>query len=172
MKTPPAAPITAANLPARRNPRLLAIGVLCVVLGGLGTAFAFLAVTDTIEVLAFARTVPAGQQLSPTDITSVRINATTGLAVVPAERYDEVVGAQVLTDVVAGSLVNPAGVGWVPQPRGTVVVGLRLPYGRLPSTGLRVGDALLLVPLPDERGLNYVMPTADVDLGTATADPV
>jgi hypothetical protein len=174
MATTPAATRHDPTLPERRNPKLLAIGVLCVVLGGLGTAFAFLSATDTVEVLAFARAVAVGQQISATDITTVRINTGTGLAVVGANQYSAVVGAQALHSATLGSLVNPDNIGTVPQPADTVVVGLRLPYGRLPNAGLQVGDALLLVVTPDEREVWYdtngVADVSDVSDPAASAE--
>ncbi|MDR1355016.1 MAG: SAF domain-containing protein [Propionibacteriaceae bacterium] len=165
-------------VPNRRNPQLLAVGVLCIVLGGLGAAFAFLSATDTIEALAFTRAVSSGQQIVATDIAVVRINSDTGLAVMTAESYDDVVGSQALADISAGSLVNPAAVGRLTQPTGTVLLGLRLPYGRLPNEGLRVGNELLLVVLDDPAARMVFVPStaelgdsSDASSVTATDDP-
>ena len=128
------------SLPSRRRQRpWIVAGVLLVVGCALVFALASMRIGDRRPVLAVARAVPAGQVLTDTDISEVRIAAGDGIRPVPASQRRQVVGRTAAVPLVAGSLLT---MGQVGPPSalaaGEAVVGLALKPGQFPP-GLAPG---------------------------------
>ncbi|MFB9618582.1 SAF domain-containing protein [Brooklawnia cerclae] len=136
------------RLRARRNPRLIVIGILCACLGSLGMAWAWSTAQDSRTVVVVAHSVSRGQQIGPGDLTTTTLGAGAGLATLSSERADELIGRYALVDMPAGSLVGPDSIGDRVVPQGAAHVGLRLQAGRLPNRPLPSGTPVLLVEVP------------------------
>ena len=137
----------AAPLRARRNLRWIAVGVLAISLGGLGSAVVYTNVANAQSVVGITRTVYRDQVITQDDLSVVSVVPAPGIDTVPAASLDAVVGQSALTDLSEGSLLNPRAFGEPPVEPGTARVGLKLAAGRLPATALPPGTAVLLVPV-------------------------
>lgn len=148
--TPPMAPRPeAVQLRARRSPRLIALGVLAVVLGALGAAALYSMNTHHTSVVAMARDVVRGDTIRAADLTLVSMPSTGQVEMSGAERMDQMVGQTARTDLPAGSFPLPRHLGEDPIPPGHSLVGMRLAAGRLPATELPQGTSVQLISLAD-----------------------
>ncbi|MDO4784372.1 MAG: SAF domain-containing protein [Propionibacteriaceae bacterium] len=133
------------QLRARRNPRLIALGVLTACLGALGVAYLYSATTSSQQVLVMASEVARGTVVQPGDLTVVTIGSAQGITVTDAGALDSVVGQTALVDLPKGSLLTPTSVGSPTLPAGTARVGLKLTVGRFPVGDLPSGAKVTLV---------------------------
>lgn len=146
--TPPSAPRPAAvQLRARRSPKLIALGVLLVVLGGLGAAFLFTLNSDVQPVLAMAADVRRGEVIGREHLSVIEVPAGLNAEALPADRIDELVGQQALFDLPRGAFPLAHQVGEDPLPDGEALVGLRLSHGRIPASDLPPDTVVRLVSL-------------------------
>lgn len=143
---------TGAAQRPRRNVRWLAAGVLAVCLGTLGSALLYGNLSQTQAVLIVQRTVFRDQVITANDLGVTSAVPAPGVAMVAAERLAEVIGRTARTDLAAGTLLHPEGFGEPLVGGGQVLMGLRLPAGRLPSAALPPGTAVLLVPVTADTG--------------------
>jgi hypothetical protein len=122
------------------------VGVLAIVLAALGSVTLFRAIGPSHEYLAIARDVSVGAQITPDDLTVVRINNAPGLSPVPASEVREVIGSYAAVPLTAGTLLTRAQLTdeRVPGP-GEQLVAIGLPRDRLPAGSLRAGVPVLLV---------------------------
>lgn len=96
--------------------------------------------------LLLTTTVPAGEQLSASDLASVSVSTGSGLGVIPTGAEPSVLGEIATTTLVAGSLLSPAELTTAsPVPPGEALVGAALSPGELPATGLAPGEDVLVV---------------------------
>lgn len=133
------------QLRARRNPRLIALGVLTACLGALGVAYLYSATTSSQQVLMMASGVARGTVVQPGDIAVVTIGSAQGIAVTDASALDSVIGQTALVDLPKGSLLTPSSIGSPTLPTGTARVGLKLTVGRVPVGDLPSGAKITLV---------------------------
>lgn len=163
---PPTTP-TPPRMPARRNPRWIALGLVAICLGGLLAYGIYSRVTTEATVLGVTHTVYRGQTLAAGDLTPITVSGTSELNTVPSDQLDQLVGKQAVYDLVEGSLVPAEAVSEVPTPgRGRAVVGLKLAQGRAPANLLNPGSPVRLVALPPAGN----SPAAeDVDAGKTYA---
>lgn len=169
--TAPAVPRPAAvQLRARRSPKLIALGVLLVTMGGLGAAFLFTLNTDHQAVLALTDDVRRGDTIGREQIAVVEVPAAAGMNAMPADRIDELVGQQALFDLPEGTFPLARHVGDDPLPEGQALVGLRLTPGRMPIGELPPGTFVRLVSLAegDETVAEAVIAAAPVVLEEGT----
>jgi len=137
------------RLPAgrRRSVPHLVIGALLVVVCALGFALAAGSLDHRRVVLALARPVTAGHQLSGADLASVRVSAGAGVATIPAAARDSVVGRMVAVSLPAGALLARGELGPVSLPPGQAVVAVAVAPGQAPP-GLAAGAHVALVRIP------------------------
>lgn len=123
----------AVQLRARRNPRLLALGILLACLGGLGAALLWQETAHSVTVVVMARKVTAGQRITGSDITTTTIGSAPGIASVPAAEMSGLVGKSALFDLAPGALLAPGQIGDLVLPVNDTEVGLKLDRGRAPG---------------------------------------
>lgn len=149
--TPPPSPRPdAVHLRARRSPRLIALGVLAVVLGALGAATLYSLNTNLINVVVVERDVMRGDTLDVADLTVAEVPASLQVDTTPAENLEKMLGQRALTDLPAGSFPLDRHVGEEPVPPGQSLVGIRLSSGRLPSASLPPGTRIQLISLAED----------------------
>lgn len=139
----PATPTVATAGPVLRRrvslPRVL-LGVALV----LGFALAGTVIAARLDtrapVLATARAVNAGQTITDTDLTVVRVATDTAVATTPASARSSVVGRTAAVPLTAGALIADGQLGaaaW--PPAGQSVIAVAVKAGRTPA-GLSTGQ--------------------------------
>lgn len=170
--TPPTAPRPeAVQLRARRSPKLIALGVLLVVLGGIGAAALYSMNADHRPVVVMATDVARGDVIQREDLAVVEVPGSLSVDTVPAASLDELAGQVARTDLPQGSFPLTRHVGTDPLPDGQSLVGLRLTLGKLPTTDLPPGTTVRLVGLVDEveTAVDAVIATRPVLLDDAVS---
>lgn len=135
------------QLRARRNPRLMALGILLACLGGLGAALLWQGISHSASVLVVARPVAAGQIVNAADITTTTMGSAPGVGSVPASQLASVIGRTALVDLTPGALLAPGQTGQLLLPTTDTRVGVKLDAGRAPTAGLAPGTHVQLVPV-------------------------
>ncbi|MBB1572451.1 MAG: hypothetical protein HG432_012975 [Propionibacterium sp.] len=152
MTEPSAIPPEGVQLRARRSPRLIALGVLLIVLGALGAAALYTTATRHRQAVAMANDVVRGQEIRLTDLTIREVPGDYEAGIDPNE-LESLVGQRVLTDLPAGSFPARRHLGDRQFPAGNVVVGLKLGPGRMPSTTLVPGQRIQLINLAESAAV-------------------
>jgi len=149
--TPPPSPRPdAVHLRARRSPRLIALGVLAIVLGALGAATLYSLNTNLINVVVMTRDVVRGDVIEVTDLAVVDMPGSLQVDMSRADELEEMVGQRALSDLPAGSFPLSRHVGEEPVAQGKSLIGIRLTAGRLPSAALPPGTRVQLVSLAED----------------------
>ncbi|WP_375430131.1 SAF domain-containing protein [uncultured Friedmanniella sp.] len=171
---PPASP-GLPQLPGRRNPRWIALGVVALCLGALLSYVVYTRVASEATVVAVAETVYRGEVIEAGDLTTVRLQGGVLPDAVPAADRDRLIGRRAVFDLPAGSVVASGSVADTAVPaEGRSVVGLLLPAGNAPADLLLPGAPVRLVALPpsaatgaQERfvGTNYLARVVDQSPG-------
>ncbi|TDC31458.1 flagellar biosynthesis protein FlgA [Micromonospora sp. 15K316] len=152
--SPAEAPVTPPRVVRQRRirPGLLGLAVLLIALGGLGAAFAVTSVRATGDYLAVARPVEVGRQLSADDLRPVQVAGGQGLAPVPADRIDEVLGKRAAVSLTPGTLLTMGQLTDAPLlGPDQQQLALGLDPAEVPARQLHPGDKLLLVSTPDDN---------------------
>ncbi|MGY1634916.1 SAF domain-containing protein [Geodermatophilus sp. SYSU D01186] len=145
----------------RRRPALLALAVAMVVLGAVGAAYLATSLGQTSPVIAVAREVPWGQQITAADLVEARVSADPALAPIPYGDRDRVIGMVAATTLTPGSLLTREALTEQPlPPPGQQLVGVGVSAVQLPATPLRPGDDVLLVPVAAGGGAAAPDPAA------------
>ena len=136
--TPASAAVThrergvAAPPKLRRRPVLVAASIAAVCVGGLLGAFAWTATSNTRSVVAVRAAVERGAVIGREDLMAVQVGLDPALTPIPAAQVDTLVGQRAAVDMAAGTLVTREQVSNVVlPPRGTSIVGVALPAGKL-----------------------------------------
>ncbi|MGV8846805.1 SAF domain-containing protein [Tessaracoccus sp.] len=165
--TPPAAPRPeAVQLRARRSPRLIALGVLAIVLGALGAAALYSMNTDHVSVVVMARDVTRGDEIQATDLGVLSMPSSRQVEMTRADDLEKMIGKMARNDLPAGSFPLPRHLGQDPIPADHFLVGIRLTSGRLPSAELPPGTRVQLISLVegDDTVVNAVVASSPVVL--------
>ncbi len=137
----------------RRRPALLALAVAMVVLGALGATYLATSLGQTSPVIAMAREVPWGQTITAADLVEARISADPALEPIPYGDRDQVIGLVAASTLTPGSLLTREALTEQPlPPPGQQLVGVGVSAVQLPTTPLRPGDDVLLVPVAGSGG--------------------
>lgn len=137
----------AVQLRVRRSPRLIALGILCVVLGGVAAVALYTSSTDRQSVVAMSADLVRGDVIEREQLAIVELPSTAVGEALPADQIDALVGQRALIDLPEGAFPRLSHVGEDPLPEGQGLVGLKLTLGRLPSTQLVPGTPVRLVSL-------------------------
>jgi len=117
----------------------LALVTLCVAI----FTSLYLHAGDRMALLAVARDVPQGHQVTLGDLDIVRVSASQGLSPIPADDISRVVGRIAAIPLIRGTLISPTEltthVGLV---KGKAVVGIATKAGQLPAAGVQQGDTV------------------------------
>ena len=130
----------------RRQVPWIVAGVLLVVGCALAFGVASVRAAQGVQVLAVARSVPAGQVVQPDDLQAVKVTPTAGLDPVRAASESSVVGRPATVGLVAGTLLTGADVGAVSPGAHGDVVAAALKAGAYPPS-LGSGDVVDVVPV-------------------------
>lgn len=136
---------------ARRNPRWIALGVVALCLGALGSFFLYRDLSHAQTVVVVTQTVYRGSVVQSDDLGIATVGDTPGVRTVPADQLDSLVGQRATVDLAAGSLLPEGVVGPVTIPAAKrTLVGINLTTGRAPLGYLTPGSAVRLVAVPPE----------------------
>ncbi len=135
------------QLRARRSPRLIAVGVLCVVLSALGAAALYNSTVNHVSAVVMTRDLQRGDTIQPEDLGIVSVPQDLHVEFMTSEEMASLVGQTALSDLPAGAFPSARLLGEEPIPAGQSLVGLRLGPGRMPSAPLPPGTAVQLVSL-------------------------
>jgi hypothetical protein len=124
-----------------------------VVLGALGAAYLATSLGQTSPVIAVAREVAWGQTVTAADLVEARVSADPALVPIPYAERDQVIGMVAATTLTPGSLLTREALTEQPlPPPGQQLVGVGVSAVQLPTTPLRPGDDVLLVPVAGSGG--------------------
>jgi len=143
---PPARPAVATPGTRRRRsaPRLIG-GALAVVLGAVVFGVVGLRVDPGVDVLATARPIAAGAQITDADLRVVHIVPDPSLRVFAASQRASVVGQTAAVPLAVGSLLTAEQLGSVADPPpGQAVIAVGVKTGRAPG-GLAPGASVLVL---------------------------
>lgn len=129
----------------RKDTKLIILGVLCICLGALGSAWAWALGHETRQVVIVTRDIPRGEEISGDDLGMTTISASSQVASIDISERESLIGQHAMTDLKQGALLAPAMVGADSLPRGESRLGLRLPVGRVPAHSLAPGDEVILI---------------------------
>lgn len=149
----PGAPAATARVKERRRPWVFALMAALVAAGALGTAFAFISVNDTQEVLVVSQDIKRGETIEAGDLSVVRVSVDPALTAVAGSQKGELEGSRAAVDLWAGTLLTEEAVtdSLVPG-EGESLVGIVLTPGQMPSEPLYSGDAVRIVTTPGDQG--------------------
>lgn len=131
---------------------MIVVAVAMVAFGALLGFLVWSMSSTSVEVVAMRSAVDRGEVISSDDLMLVRVTVDPAVQIVPGAQLGEIVGKRAASDLVAGSLLSPAGVaGKVAPATGESIVGVALAVGKLPAEPLRVGDKVRLVQTPADQ---------------------
>jgi hypothetical protein len=122
-----------------------------VLASSLGFSALYRTAGDRKPVLVAARDIGRYEQLSRDDVRIALVAAEPGVATVPANNVDSVVGRLTLTDISQGSVLAPGQMATDGQQivgQGEAVVGARLEPGAAPVGDIAAGTRVLIVIRP------------------------
>ena len=135
---------------ARRSPILVAAGVVLVAVGALTSAGIYTNLSNSQSVIAVIAPIVRGQQITRADLTTVQIGFDPIVKPISSSEVLSIVGQYAKVDLLPGTLLTPQAVGRQPTPGpGEIEIGVSLKAGEYPDTGLRSGDKVELLPIPD-----------------------
>lgn len=143
-RRPTSAPGRTVEPPRQRRPALAALAVVLVVGGALAAGVLAVRMDERVPVLAAAREIPPGTEITAADLVEVAV-ASDGLDVVPGEALDQVLGAYSVSTIPQGSLVNAGNLSTqAPVGDGRAQVSVPLNPALTPA-GLTSGDLVEVV---------------------------
>jgi len=144
---PAASSVAHPAAPRRRGrSRRTALGGALIVVGAIAGFAVYDAGGNWEPVIAIARAVPFGQQVTTADLLQIALPADSGLAVVDWSQASEIVGLAATTDLFPGQLLTRDAVTAQRPPRaGQAVVGIGVKRGQLPATALAARDVVLVI---------------------------
>lgn len=142
--------------PRQRRPALAALAVLLIVGGAAIAALLAMRVDERTPVLQAARTIPAGQQITEDDLTTVQVASELD-SLIPESDRDALIGRYATVRINQDQLFDTTMVteqGGLQE--GQVAVGAVLSAGFLPAGGLQPGDVVDLVSIVTGEGETIV----------------
>jgi hypothetical protein len=165
---PIAAPRVVNNRRVRTGGVLL--GVLLLVLGAALSGLALLSATRTSAYVAVARQIPTGKQITAADLSTVELSGGQGLAAIPANQVNSIIGRYASTTLYPGALVVPS------ELTNTTLVDsnqaeIGIHVSTLPSSSLKPGDRVVLVATGGAPGApTQTFPATVIDIGAPAGD--
>jgi len=136
----------------RRRPKLIALGVALIALGGALSAYVWTAGSDAVSVVAISRNVQRGQAITDADLTTATISPDPALHTVLSAQRSSVLGKRAATDLAAGSILTPASTttDLIP-PAGRSLVGVAVTAAQMPASPLVAGDTVRIIDTPRKQ---------------------
>jgi SAF domain len=142
-------------LPRRRRPAMVALAVVLIGAGVLGSAALYVRQNHQVPVLMVIAPVPAGSVVTSADIGTTTVAAGPGVQVIPARQLPQVVGLVAATALRPGTLLAATELTTAEPPAsGEVLVPVAVHPSLLPADGLAPGDLVLVVATPAAAGSN------------------
>src|SRR6266545_5709223 len=143
----------AAPTRRQRKPAWIALALfLILACGGIGLALNLQA-GERVAVLAVARPVAVGHQITDQDLGEARISLDPRLATLPASERSRIVGQVATGNLQPGTLLTRGQFSARSVPAsGQAVVGVALKPGQMPAEPLRAGDRVMFVRTPSATG--------------------
>lgn len=150
-----APPAQLRRLPRRRRPGMIALAVVLVGVGVLGSAALYVRENHQVQVLMVIEPVPAGSVITSADIGTASVAAGPGISLIPARQLAQVTGLVAATSLRPGTLLAPSELTTAEPPGpGQVLVPVAVRPSALPAAGLAPGDRVLVVATPATPGAN------------------
>ena len=141
------------KLPRRRRPGMIALAVVLVGVGILGSAALYQRQNHQVPVIMVIANVPAGSVITAADLATTSIAAGPGIKDIPARQLRQVTGLVAATALRPGTLLAPSELTTsLPPARGEVLVPLGFKPAALPASGLVPGDQVLVIATPAVPG--------------------
>ena len=144
------------QLRARRNPRLIVLGVLLIVLGALGAAALYTTATRHRQAVAMANDVTRGREIRPSDLTVRELPSDQEEGIDP-QKMNDLIGKRALFDLPAGSFPTEQRLGDRSFPPENVTLGLKLGPGKMPNAPLVPGQKIQLIGLTEKTTTTAVV---------------
>ncbi|MEU9485933.1 SAF domain-containing protein [Streptomyces decoyicus] len=145
----PETPIGASPAPRRRKRSTPVLGVLITLVGVLGTSMLVRSAGDRVDVLAVARDVSAGQEITAEDLTTAALPEDPALQPVKASEKDSVIGRRATAPLHRGELLANSQIhGGKTLPDGQELVAVEVQRGAAPSDALAPGDQVKVISTP------------------------
>lgn len=152
--------------PRQRRPALAALAVLLIVGGATIAAILALRADERVAVLMVERTIGAGERIEESDLSSTQV-ASEGMLLIPSSQLDQVVGRHALVRIQSGQLLDTSMTAQTSMlTEGNAAVGVSLPVGRYPASGLLSGDVVDVVAVDTEGGGEVVAEEVRVSSST------
>ncbi len=94
-------------LPRRRRPAMLALAVVMAGTGALTSAAVYRHADHSVPVVLVTAPVPAGAQISSSDLSEASVTVSSGIKVIPAAQLGQVVGEIAAVGLRPGTLLAP-----------------------------------------------------------------
>ncbi len=126
--------------PRERKPALAALAVLLILVGALGATMLVLRAGDRIEVVKVTQSIPAGESVTDSNVTSVMVAADDSIHYVEWSQLPDLKRLKALNTVPKGAVAVGEMFGKKSElPDGKASVGLALKEGQYPAN-LKAGD--------------------------------
>lgn len=156
----------------RRRPVLAIASLALVAVCVAAFASAYLQAGHQVSVLAVAQPVSQGETISASDLKIVKVSLSSGIATIPADAAETVLGRRAATSLVPGSLLAPGEiVGTGDPPPGEAIVGVALKPGQLPAAGVSPGQTVDVVMTGPPDAQDTATSTAAPSAGQSAAGP-
>lgn len=132
-----------------RRSGLIGLAVLLIVGSAAVAGLLAVRLDSRSAVLVAGRPIAIGQQITKADLREARV-ASEGLGLIPVSRSGQVIGKYASQAIPAGRLLDA---GMLQQrgylTAGMVAVGVAVPPGRMPASGLEQGDRVQVIQVTD-----------------------
>jgi Flp pilus assembly protein CpaB len=151
-----------------RRTGLIGLAVLLIVGSALIAGLLAVRLDSRAAVVVAARPIEIGQKITAADLSQTRV-ASEGLSLLPVAASGQVIGKYATQAIPPGRLLDAemlSSQGYL-RP-GVVAVGVAVPAGRMPASGLQPGDRVQIVQVVDGRP-NVLVESAVVSTAPAAA---
>ena len=132
-----------------RRTGLIGLAVLLIVGSAAVAGLLAVRLDSRSAVLVAGRPIAIGQQVTKADLREVRV-ASEGLSLISASESDQVIGKYAAQAIPQGRLLDAEMLqrqGYLKP--GVVAVGVSVPAGRMPASGLQQGDRVQIIAVAD-----------------------
>lgn len=137
------------QIPGRRNPKWIALGIVALCLGGLLSYMIYARVASETAVVAAAHTVYRGETIEQSDLATITLRGGSLPQAIPAAQLRDLVGKRASFDLIEGSVILSTAIVEEAIPaQGRAIVGLKLAPGRAPGNLLLPSSLVRLIALP------------------------